>query len=186
MLDDPRTEIVEHMSAMRSFAISLTRDPVLAEDILQEAVIKAWINFHKFEAGTNLRAWLITILRNTFFSEMRKVKHHAEDAAPNPASVPAVPPRHDGVLQMRDFRRAFRRLSLEHREALLLVGAMGFSYEEAAGMCGVPVGTIKSRVIRARRCLAAHLEIEKGETRDLTDASIRAVISNGHAPAPDL
>lgn len=178
MLHDPRTEIVEHMNALRSFAVSLTRDPVLAEDILQEAVIKAWINFDKFETGTNMRAWLITILRNTFYSEMRKAKHSFEEIASELATTPAVPPRHDGVLQMRDFRRAFRRLSLEHREALLLVGAMGFSYDEAADMCGVPVGTIKSRVIRARRSLAAHLEIEKGEARDLTDPSTRAVLSN--------
>lgn len=186
MLEDPRAEIVEHMSAMRSFAVSLTRDPTLAEDILQDAVIKAWINFDKFEAGTNLRAWLITILRNTFYSEMRKVHHCAEDISSELTPTPAVPPRHDGVLQMRDFKRAFHRLSLEHREALLLVGVMGFSYDEAANTCDVPVGTIKSRVVRARRSLAEHLEFEKGEAHNLTDAPTRAVLSNTKAPVGNL
>ncbi|MGR3515037.1 MAG: sigma-70 family RNA polymerase sigma factor [Paracoccaceae bacterium] len=157
MLYEPRQEIMDHLPAMRAFAVSLTRDPTLAEDIVQDAAIKAWMNFDKFEPGTNLRAWLLTILRNTFYSEKRKSRHETDEVDPDGPQAPMVPPYHDGVLQMRDFRRVFSTLGLENREALLLVGGMGFSYEETAEMCGVPVGTVKSRVLRARRQLAEQL-----------------------------
>jgi len=182
MLYEPRQEIIEHLPAMRAFAISLTRDPTLAEDILQDAIIKAWMNFSQFEPGTNLRAWLLTILRNTYYSELRKRKPEAEDVEPDDPAAPAVPPLHNGVLQMRDFRRAFSKLGLENREALLLVGGMGFSYEETAEMCGVPIGTVKSRVLRARRQLAEELDRGKGDVADTTDAATRAVLANRKDP----
>lgn len=120
------------------------------------------MNFDKFEPGTNLRAWLLTILRNTFYSEKRKSRPETDEVVSDGPQAPMVPPYHDGVLQMRDFRRVFSTLGLENREALLLVGGMGFSYEETAEMCGVPVGTVKSRVLRARCQLAEELDRAKG------------------------
>lgn len=181
MLHEPRQEIMEHLPAMRAFAVSLTRDPTQAEDIVQDAVIKAWTNYDKFEKGTNLRAWLLTILRNTFYSEKRKKTPSPEDVEQDGPTAPAVPPLHHGVLQMRDFRRAFSTLGLENREALLLVGAMGFSYEEAAEMCGVPVGTVKSRVLRARRQLADQIGWAADEPTDAMDDTSRAVLANRKA-----
>ena len=105
----------------------------------------------KFDPATNLRAWLFTILRNTFYSTLRKRKREVADSDGAFAATMAEAPVHDGRLAYRDFRRAFDQLSPEHREVLILVGASGFSGEEAAEMMGVAVGTVKSRASRARR-----------------------------------
>ena len=124
-----------------------------------------------------MKAWLLTIVRNTFYSEMRRSGREIAEAVQDGPSAAAVAPMHDGVLQLRDFRRCFGKLGLEYREALLLVGAFGFSYDEAAEMCNVPVGTIKSRVLRARRQLSEELERAKVGSGALTDAATRAVLS---------
>ena len=177
MTDDPREKIVGHLPAMRAFALSLTQNAALADDVVQDTVIKAWTNFAKFEDGTNLRAWLFTILRNTFYSHRRKLKHEIEDIDGALAGTLATKPAHDGRLQFNDLMKAFRTISLEQREAIVLVGALGFSYEEAAQMCGVPLGTIKSRANRARQQLAEVLGETEGDPSDLTDAATKAVIS---------
>lgn len=158
MPGDPRDEIAAHIPAMRALAISLTHDPSLADDIVQEAAIKAWLNFGTFTIGTNLKAWLFAILRNTFYSELRKRRLQVEPLDALLAKNLAVRGAQEDALMLRDFLTAFRLLSLEQREALLLVGALGFSYEEAAEVCHVPVGTIKSRAHRGRVLLAEHLE----------------------------
>lgn len=174
---DPREEIVQHLPALRAFAISLTHNQALADDIVQDAIIKAWTNFEKFKPGTNLRAWLFTILRNGFYSYRRKHKNEVEDIDGDFADGLAIKPAHYGRLQFLDFLAAFRELPIEQREALMLVGVSGFSYEEAAEMCGVPLGTIKSRANRARSRLAEQLGLVAGETLDLTDSRTTAVLS---------
>ncbi len=166
MSGDQREEIAIHIQAMRALAISLTRDPALADDIVQDAAIKAWVNFASFKPGTNLRAWLFAILRNTFYSELRKRHRQAEPLDALVAQNLAVRGGQEDALVLRDFLSAFRLLSLEQREALLLVGALGFSYEEAAEVCDVPVGTIKSRTHRARLSLAEHMV-----QRDMSETS---------------
>ncbi|MEO0944322.1 MAG: RNA polymerase sigma factor [Pseudomonadota bacterium] len=176
-MTDPREEILQHLSAMRAFAMSLTHNQTLADDVVQDAVIKAWTNFDKFRPGTNLRAWLFTILRNTFYSLRRKHKNEVEDVDGDFADALAIKPDHDGRLQMRDFLEEFQKLPVDQREALMLVGASGFSYDEAAEMCGVPVGTIKSRANRARQQLAKRLGMHSGDSLDLTDAPTTAVLS---------
>lgn len=160
---DPRDEIATHLPALRAFALSLTRDSSSADDLVQEAIVKAWSNLDKFEAGTNLRAWLFTILRNTFFSERRKRKREVSDSDGKIAASLAERPAHDARLAFADFLVAFDALSPEHREVLILVGAEGFSYEEAAEMMGVKVGTVKSRANRARTRLAGLLGLAEGE-----------------------
>lgn len=157
MTGDPRDEIATHIQPMRALAISLTHDPAMADDIVQEAAIKAWVNFDTFRIGTNLRAWLFTILRNTFYSEMRKRHMQVEPLDALTAQSLAVRGGQEDALVLQDFLAAFRALSLDQREALLLVGALGFSYDEAAKVCGVPVGTIKSRTHRGRALLAQHM-----------------------------
>ncbi|WP_460273613.1 RNA polymerase sigma factor [Celeribacter sp. ULVN23_4] len=174
---DPREEIVTHLPAMRAFALSLTRNPSQADDLVQDAVIKAWKNLSSFQVGTNMRAWLFTILRNTFYSDRRKRKREVQDTDGVLASTLAEKPAHDGRLAMADFEEAFVQLKSEQREALMLVGAMGFSYEEAAETCEVAVGTIKSRVNRARQRLTELLELEEGAPLELTDQKTMAVMS---------
>jgi RNA polymerase sigma-70 factor (ECF subfamily) len=160
---DPREELTDHLGALRAFALSLTRNGASADDLVQDTIVKAWSNIVKFERGTNLRAWLFTILRNTFYSDRRKRKREVADPDGVHAAALFEKPAHDGRLAMNDFVRAFDQLSPEHREVLTLVGASGFSYEEAAGMMGVAVGTVKSRANRARARLAEMLELEEGE-----------------------
>lgn len=178
---DPREELVEHLPAMRAFAISLARNPATADDLVQDTVEKAWINFDKFQPGTNMRAWLFTILRNTYYSAQRKTKREVADVDGVHTEALAEKPAHDGRLQMVDFRWAFSQLTDEQREALLLVGASGFSYEEAAEMCGVAVGTVKSRTGRARQRLAELMQLEEDDALEMTDDATLSVLTAGKA-----
>ncbi|MFB9221974.1 RNA polymerase sigma factor [Paracoccus cavernae] len=174
---DPRDELVDHLPALRAFALSLTRDGSSADDLVQDTIVKAWTHIDKFQAGTNLRAWLFTILRNTFYSARRKVRREVSDTDGIYAAQLSTRPDHDGRLALGDFRKAFERLPDEQREALILVGASGFSYEEAASMTGVAVGTVKSRANRGRRRLAELLHMEEGEELDMTDRATLAVMA---------
>lgn len=178
---DPRDRLVEHLPALRAFALSLARNGAAADDLVQDTILKAWTNIDKFEPGTNLRAWLFTILRNTFYSARRKVSREVADADGIHAARLSQKPDHDGRLALNDFQVAFAKLPDEQREALILVGASGFSYEEAASMCACAVGTIKSRANRGRRKLSELLNMEEGEELELTDRATMAVISRSAA-----
>ncbi|EAQ13179.1 sigma24 [Rhodobacterales bacterium HTCC2654] len=176
---DPREAVVEHLPAMRAFAASLTRNSAAADDLVQDTIVKAWKNFDKFKPGTNLRAWLFTILRNTFYSDLRKKKREVEDVDGAMASTLSEKPHHDGRLAMADFEKVFAELPVEQREALILVGASGMSYEEAAETCGVAIGTIKSRINRGRARLAELLELNDDDGLELTDSATMAVLNSG-------
>ena len=173
----PRDQLVDHLPALRAFALSLTREGASADAQVQDTIIKAWTNMDKFQAGTNLRAWLFTILRNTFYSARRKTRREVSDTDGIHAAKQATRPDHDGRLALRDFRVAFQQLPDEQREALILVGASGFSYEQAAEMTGVAVGTVKSRANRGRRKLAELLELSDANDLDMTDQATLAVMS---------
>lgn len=174
---DPREELVEHLPALRAFAISLTRNTATADDMVQDTIVKAWTNIDKYDCGTNMRAWLFTILRNTYYSSRRKSKREVADVDGIFTEALAEKPAHDGHMQLTDFRKALALLKDEQREALLLVGASGFSYEEAAEMCGVAVGTIKSRTNRARAQIAELMGLRDDEALELTDDATMSVIS---------
>lgn len=174
---DPRDELVSHLPALRAFALSLTREGSSADDLVQDTIVKAWTNMDKFQTGTNLRAWLFTILRNTFYSSRRKTKREVSDSDGIHASKLSTRPDHDGRLALRDFRAAFEQLPDEQREALILVGASGFSYEEVADMTGVAIGTVKSRANRGRRKLAELLQLEENEELNMNDQVTLAVMS---------
>ncbi|MEQ6202116.1 RNA polymerase sigma factor [Sulfitobacter sp. HNIBRBA2951] len=174
---DPRDELVDHLPAMRAFAISLTRNSAVADDMVQDTLVKAWTNIDKFHVGSNMRAWLFTILRNTYYSSRRKSKREVADVDGAFTESLAEKPAHDGHLQMNDFRAALAKLKDEQREALLLVGASGFSYEEAAEMCGVAIGTMKSRTNRARKQLAELMGLNEDEAMEMTDDATMSVIS---------
>lgn len=168
---DPREELLTHLPALRAFAMSLTRNSAAADDLVQDTIEKAWKNIASFTPGTNMRAWLFTIQRNAFYSSRRKVKREVEDVDGAMAGALSEKPAHDGRLAMNDFRRAFEQLPDEQREALILVGGEGFAYEEAARMCGVAVGTIKSRANRGRKRLAELLHLAEGEDPTISDAN---------------
>lgn len=177
MSQNPRDELVEHLPALRAFALSLTRNGATADDMVQDTVVKAWTNIDKFQVGTNLRAWLFTILRNTYYSSRRKLNREVADVDGAFTETLSVKPDHDGRMQLADFKSAFETLPDEQREALILVGASGFSYEEAAETCGVAIGTIKSRANRARARLTELLHLDEDGPLELTDPATMSVIS---------
>jgi len=182
--ESPKDELVHHIAALRAFAMSLCGESATADDMVQDTLIKAWTNIDKFTPGTNLRAWLFTILRNTYYSHRRKRKREVPDVDGVMASRIAGKPDHDGRLQLADFRTAFAQLTDQQREALILVGASGFSYEEAAEMCGCAVGTIKSRTNRGRLRLVELMGLEDDDDLEMTDAGTMAVLSaNGSSAA---
>jgi RNA polymerase sigma-70 factor (ECF subfamily) len=149
-----RDAMLQATPNLRAFAISLTSNVDRADDLVQETLMRAIANIQRFQPGTNMQAWLFTILRNLFHSEYRKRRREVEDADGKYAASLTVQPQQGAHLDFDDLRRALTRLPHDQREALLLVGASGFSYEQAAEICGCAVGTIKSRVNRARTRLA--------------------------------
>lgn len=171
-------ELVAQLPGLRAFARTLTRDIGRADDLTQKALLKAWANRDRFELGTNMRAWLFTILRNTFYSEFRKRRNEVADTDGEHAHKLASRPTQDHGLTMLDFVRAMGRLNDNQREALVLVGAAGLSYEEAAAVMGVAVGTAKSRVCRGRSLLAAWLEVDDGAGL-FADSRIDAAMAGG-------
>jgi RNA polymerase sigma-70 factor, ECF subfamily len=150
--------VMEALPNLRNFALSLTRNLEQAEDLVQETVLKALSKRGSFEAGTNLQAWLFTILRNGFFSAHRKSSREIEDAEGiHAASLITIPDQEDKLV-LQDLSAALDKLPPQQREAILLVGAEGLSYDDAAAALGIKVGTVKSRINRARNRLAALLQ----------------------------
>ncbi|MDQ0313836.1 sigma-70 family RNA polymerase sigma factor [Amorphus orientalis] len=177
---NPRKELLEHIPNLRAFALSLTGNADQADDLVQEALMKAWTSLDRFQPGTNMRAWLFTILRNAFYSEFRKKRREVEDADGAMAAKLSSHPEQLGHMDFDDFRRVLDELPSDQREALILIGASGFSYEEAAEICGCAVGTVKSRVNRARTRLADLLSVES--TSEYGPDSIAGPIVSGTPP----
>jgi RNA polymerase sigma-70 factor (ECF subfamily) len=148
-----KAELVALIPQLRAFARSLTGDPTAADDLAQDAMVKAWDARASFEMGTNMKAWTFMILRNQFYSEKRRswrqsqLDQEAAERTLVAIDDPASP------VALDELRMGLAMLPAEQREALVLVGAGGFAYEEAAVICGCAVGTVKSRVSRARRAL---------------------------------
>lgn len=153
--------LLAELQSLRAFAISITGNVERADDLVQDTVVKAWTNMNSYTEGTNIRAWLFTILRNTFYSDFRKRSREVEDDGTHAARLAVHAPQH-GHMDLEDFRRALAQLPDDQREALILVGASGFSYEEAAEICGCALGTIKSRINRARTRLGEILSVNSG------------------------
>ncbi|MQT14069.1 sigma-70 family RNA polymerase sigma factor [Rhizobiales bacterium Sp-1] len=173
-----RHELIAAIPNLRAFAVSLCGQSTLADDLVQETLVKAWANLASFTVGTNLKAWLFTILRNVYYSELRKRRREVEDADGDYAARLSTHGAQNGHMDMEDFRVALARLPDDQREALILIGASGFSYEEVAEICQCAVGTVKSRVNRARRRLMTMLGIEDEEDFG-PDHATRAVIAAG-------
>ena len=183
-------ELLTTIPSLRAFARSLGATPDRADDLVQETLIKAWANQQSFVQGTNLKTWLFTILRNTAYSEYRKRWREVEDADGSYAAGLVSEPAQIAHLDLADFKLALSGVPQEQREALVLIGASGFSYDEAAKICGCAVGTIKSRVNRARQRLATTLGLsdisgdgEASADGEHSDAlgSAQADLSSPHA-----
>jgi RNA polymerase sigma-70 factor, ECF subfamily len=171
-----RDQILAAVPSLRAFAISLCGNVDRADDLVQETLLRALANIDSFQPGTNLPAWLFTILRNLFRSEYRKRRREVEDADGSYAETLKAQPSQTSHVEFQEFRTALAKVPPDQREALILVGASGFSYEEAAEICGCAVGTIKSRVNRARTRLAQLLHIE--DPNDFgPDRATRAVLT---------
>jgi RNA polymerase sigma-70 factor (ECF subfamily) len=146
-------DLLKAIPKLRAYAASLCRATGRGDDLVQETLVKAWANISNFKPGSNMMAWLFTILRNEFYSEFRKRRREVEDYEGRHANRARVFPSQEGHLYFLSVRDAFDRLTAEHRQALTLV-VSGFSYDEAARVCGCAVGTMKSRTSRARDRLA--------------------------------
>jgi RNA polymerase sigma-70 factor (ECF subfamily) len=171
-----RDAVLAAVPSLRAFAISLSGNVDRADDLVQETLLRALANIDSFQPGSNMPAWLFTILRNLFRSEYRKRRREVEDADGSYAQSLKSQPEQSGHIEFQEFRQALGKLPPDQREALILVGASGFSYEEAADICGCAVGTIKSRVNRARARLADMLSIESMEDFG-PDVATRAILA---------
>jgi RNA polymerase sigma-70 factor, ECF subfamily len=170
-----RDAMLAAVPSLRAFAISLSGTADRADDLVQETFLRATANISSFQSGTNMLAWLFTILRNHFLSECRKRRREVEDADGRYMESLTSSPAQYGSLEFKELFTALAKLPLVQREVLLLVGASGFSYDEAAAICCTPVGTVKSRVNRARTMLAELLGIDRktGPTAEVTTNLIR-------------
>ena len=174
---DTRTAILEAIPSLRAFAISLSGRVDRADDLVQETLLRALSNIGRFEPGSNMQAWLFTILRNQFHTSYRKKSREVEDPEGVFAAKLAIEPAQPGHLDLEDLRAALQKLSIEQREAVLLV-AGGMSYDEAALICGCAIGTIKSRVSRARTRLAELMGVTDPEDIG-ADRVTKAALANG-------
>jgi len=167
-----RAAMLQAVPSLRAFAISLSGNVDRADDLVQETLARALAHIDSFQPGTNMQAWLFTILRNLFRSEYRKRRREVEDVDGRFADGLQSQPDQHAKLEFADFRAALAQLPPDQREALILVGAAGFSYEEVAKICGCAIGTVKSRVNRARNRLAETLSyqpVEGGGTGSETE-----------------
>jgi RNA polymerase sigma-70 factor (ECF subfamily) len=172
-----RDPLVAAIPRLRAFAISLCRNRDQADDFVQGALLQACAKISLFEPGTNMYAWLCTILRNQFYTECRR-RRRPFQAIDSLAEIKAAQPEQIAYAEYNEFCAAFAKLAPKQREALMMIAASGLSYEDAAKLCGCPVGTVKSRVNRARAELARMLSID-GPGLFEEDAVFSAVIASG-------
>ena len=167
------TGVVPHL---RAFARGLCGRPDMADDLVQETLLKAWAARDRFEPGTSMRAWTFVILRNAYLTDMRRSRFRGEYDETAAERILTAPADQEEPIHLADLHRALLTLPSERREALLLVGAGGFSYEEAAQICNCAVGTIKSRVGRARATLSRMIDEGNIPRRSTDDAAAHRAI----------
>lgn len=151
-------DVLAMVPALRAYAWTLTKKQQDVDDLVQDTLVKAIANIDRFERGTNLRAWLMTIMRNTFFNRIKRSKREVTGSIDCVASTPSVPPTQEGALIRNELVEAIMSLPHHYREVLILVVVLGESYEGTAAICGIAVGTVKSRVSRARQMVVDRFE----------------------------
>jgi RNA polymerase sigma-70 factor (ECF subfamily) len=155
---DFERDMIAQLPALRAFSRSLCGRQGIADDMVQNALVNAWRARERFEPGSNMKAWLFTIVRNEFYSHARRAWRESHYDAAQSEAIPTAPDEQQWSMELGDMARALRGLSDTQREALIMVAAGGVSYEDAAKICGVAIGTVKSRVARARIALAKLLD----------------------------
>ena len=173
---DFKRDLAAVVPHLRAFARGLCGRADMADDLVQEALLKAWAAQDRFEPGTSMRAWTFVILRNAYLTDMRRNRFRGEYDENVAERILTAPAGQEEPIHLADLHRALLTLPPERREALLLVGAGGFSYEEAASICGCAVGTIKSRVGRARAALNAMLADGSVPKRSIGDETAHLAI----------
>jgi RNA polymerase sigma-70 factor, ECF subfamily len=173
-----RDDMLAAVPHLRAFAISLCGNRDRADDFVQETLLRALANINTFRPETNLHGWLFTILRNLVRSDYRKRRREIEDTDGGYLAGLKSPPEQHSRLELEEVRAALTKLPSSQREVLLLVGASGFTYEQAAAICEISVGTVKSRVSRARTRLVGLLAIDSAD-RFGPDPTTRAVLTTG-------
>jgi RNA polymerase sigma-70 factor (ECF subfamily) len=181
MAEEMKTALLEAVPHLRAFARSLTRNRDQADDLVNDTIVRAIAASNQFTPGTNFRAWVFTILRNLFYNQGRRGRARFSSIDEVFVDEPAEMATQEASLEFCDFRRAFWQLPEHHREALILVGASGMNYEDAAKVCGCQVGTMKSRVSRARTELRRVLDDDaittpRGESKAVTGEDPFAMI----------
>ena len=176
-----KNQFLKQVPALRGFARVLCGQAALADDLTQEALLRAWTSKESFTPGTNMRAWLFTILRNVFYTHTRRQALEIAVCNDPQFSKTSVGPRQHSSLEVKELLSAFPMLPAEQREAMFLIVAEGLSYEQAASICGCAVGTIKSRIGRARKTLQAEFD---GESPGRRPRRERAAVRVGRRSAP--
>lgn len=178
---DFKKQLADVIPHLRAFGRSLSGNRDLADDLVQETLLKAWAARDRFQAGTNMRAWTFIILRNYYLSQMRRSRFRGEWDELAADRLLAAPAGQDKQVELSDMQRALMQLPQSQREALILVGAGGFAYEEAADICEVAVGTIKSRVARGRAALEQILDegaIPSRRTQASGDGALKEIMDD--------
>jgi RNA polymerase sigma-70 factor, ECF subfamily len=170
-MDEFKSALIETLPHLRAIAHLIARHHATAEDLVQDTMVQALANRHQFKPGTNLKGWLIVILRNRFINQVRKQGWKTEVGIDQLDQARAIEGGQEVAVEIDEFRVAFHQLPPLHREALILVGASGHSYEEAADIAGCPTGTMKSRVSRARMELTKRLYSSEPATSCLPKTS---------------
>ena len=176
-------QMLQFEPQLRAYAMSLSRSADRSDDLVQETLLRAISKIHTFRPGTNLGAWLTTILRNCYLSDLRRRRHEVEDADGCYSEALRAAPEQEGQLEYKEFCSALREIPFDQREALMLVGAAGLSYEDTATLCRTTTGTIKSRINRARSRLAALLSIESVNEIGF-DNQTRAIMASNRGTDP--
>jgi RNA polymerase sigma-70 factor (ECF subfamily) len=181
MSEEMRSALLEAVPHLRAFARSLSRNRDQADDLVNDTIVRAIAASNQFTPGTNFRAWVFTILRNLFYNQGRRGRARFSSIDEVFVDEPSESATQEASLEFCDFRRAFWQLPEHHREALILVGASGMNYEDAAKVCGCQVGTMKSRVSRARTELRRMLDDDailtpRGESKAVTGEDPFAMI----------
>lgn len=174
MSADFKDELIATLPAVRGFARTFERDRARADDLMQETMVRAWANRDGFRDGTNMKAWLFTILRNVYRSQYRKMKPEVEDVDGEYSETISVEGGQEGHIACTELREALTLLPPDQREAVIMIGATGLSYDEAAEIVGAPVGTLKARVSRGRARLAELLGEDRPASRGAAPAEAAA------------
>jgi len=163
-------EVLKHIPSLRAYARGLTKQADDADDLVQQTLMKAIANIEKYQKGTNLRAWLFTIMRNSYLTNIRNRTREAPGVKDCASTLPVSWPTHEAYITVQRLQESIARLPSRYREILMLVVVIGESYEDAAALCGCAVGTVKSRVNRARKMVMD----------DLGARSIKEVMDTSH------